>query len=169
MCSPRHSTSGTQWFWGETCKLSASKSLVYGSVGAVLVLLAVGGCPDRFLQPISEETAQVSSGVRPSEGTTVGILQGTAPSSAVGHYPRPGEVQPLPALGIQGAACWSDKVYPFGREMESNIYVLTLDNVTKLPGVCNHLGCPQSNSCARTLGMCCLVSFSPAVKWIRLT
>lgn len=29
------------WYWGETCELSASKSLMYESVGAVLVLLVV--------------------------------------------------------------------------------------------------------------------------------
>ncbi|XP_030156324.1 mucin-12-like [Lynx canadensis] len=34
-------TSDTHWYWGETCALSTSKSLVYGSVGAVGALLVV--------------------------------------------------------------------------------------------------------------------------------
>lgn len=38
---PRRPSSGTHWYWGETCELSDSKNMVYGSVGAMLVLLVV--------------------------------------------------------------------------------------------------------------------------------
>ncbi|XP_007940458.1 mucin-12-like, partial [Orycteropus afer afer] len=34
-------TSNTHWHWGETCEWSTSKSLVYGSVGAVVAVLVV--------------------------------------------------------------------------------------------------------------------------------
>ena len=41
VCVSRCPTSDTHWYWGETCALSTSKSLVYGSVGAVGALLVV--------------------------------------------------------------------------------------------------------------------------------
>ncbi|XP_064150882.1 mucin-12-like [Loxodonta africana] len=34
-------TTNTHWYWGQTCQWSTSKSLVYGSVGAVVVILVV--------------------------------------------------------------------------------------------------------------------------------
>ncbi|XP_049761014.1 mucin-12-like [Elephas maximus indicus] len=34
-------TTNTHWYWGQTCQWSTSKSLVYGSVGAVAVILVV--------------------------------------------------------------------------------------------------------------------------------
>ena len=40
-CVPRCLALDTRWYWGETCAVSTSKSLVSGSVGAVGTLLVV--------------------------------------------------------------------------------------------------------------------------------
>ena len=41
VCVPRCLNSDTHWHWGESCEFSTSKSMVYGIVGAMVVLLVV--------------------------------------------------------------------------------------------------------------------------------
>lgn len=41
VCVPRCPNTDTHWYWGETCELSLSKTLVYGIVGAVVAVLLV--------------------------------------------------------------------------------------------------------------------------------
>lgn len=41
VCVPRCPNSKTHWYWGESCELSTSKSLVFGIVGAMAVLLVL--------------------------------------------------------------------------------------------------------------------------------
>lgn len=55
----------------------------------------------------------------------------------------------------------------FDREIETNTYVLKLNAVIKLSGVCNHFGCHRVKGTGNTIlrtGNAQLTSFSPAVE-----